>query len=136
MLRLAAMTRVARLYKWRRCYCIHQITILVALVRILVNLAAVGAVLTDECSALLDFKSSITDERGIFGTWKAEEVPCEWYGISCDKHYHVTGINLPKSDLSGTISPELQRLRKLQVLNLSDNNFTGPVPSQISKIGK
>jgi hypothetical protein len=133
------MTRIAQLRKWRRCYLIHQTTILVALVFILVNLEVEGAaVVTDEGWALLDFKSAISDERGVLGAWKAEEAPypCEWYGVSCDKNFHISAINLRNSGLSGTISPELRRLRRLRTLVLSENNFSGPIPAQLSEIGK
>lgn len=132
------MTRISQLHKWRRCYRIHQIGVLVALVCAFVNLAVEGAGVTDEGGVLLDFKSSISDELGVLGGWKAEEAPyyCEWRGINCDKNFHISAINLRDSRLSGTISPELYKLRKLRILILSENNFFGPIPSQLSEISK
>ncbi|KAG0606440.1 hypothetical protein M758_9G140500 [Ceratodon purpureus] len=133
------MTRISQLHKWRRCCRIQQIGILVALVCAFVILAVKGADVTDvidESGILLDFKSSISDERGVLGGWNAEEAPyyCEWRGISCDKNFHISSINLRDSHLSGTISPELYRLRKLRILILSENNFFGTIPSQLAQI--
>lgn len=132
------MKRSAQVQKRRSCNHIHKIAILVALVCALVNLEVEGATVTDEGWALLDFKNSVSDARGVLGHWKAEEAPypCEWYGISCDKNFHISAINLRNSGLSGTISPELPRLRKLRTLILSENNFSGQIPPQLSQIGK
>jgi hypothetical protein len=133
------MTRIAELHKWRRCYRIQQIAVLLTLLCVFVNLAVEGANITEEGWALLAFKRSISDERGVLGAWKAEEGaphPCEWYGISCEKNFHISTINLRNSGLFGTISPELHRLRKLRILDLSKNRFTRRIPSQLSEISK
>ena len=72
----------------------------------LTNLAVEGAVVTDEGWALVDFKGSIANEHGILEAWIVEETsyPCEWYGISCDKNFHIRAINLCNNGLLGTIS--------------------------------
>lgn len=126
------------MHRWRRCDHIHQTAILVALILTPVNLTVEGAGASDEGWALLYFKSAVSDDRGVLGVWRAEDTPrrCEWYGVSCDKDFHISTVNLRNSGLSGTISPELHRLRKLRTLILSENSFSGPIPEQLSKIGK
>ena len=97
----------------------------------------VGTIVTDEGWALLDFKSSISDPRGVLSAWQTEDpYPREWYGISCEKNLHISGINLHCSGLSGTISPEIRTLRRLRIVSLSENNFSGPIPPELSEIGK
>lgn len=131
------MTITAQVCKWESRFHIQRTAVLVALVCLLVNFNVVGAIVTDEGWALLDFKSSISDPRGVLSAWQAQDpFPCEWYGISCDKNFHISSINLHRSGLSGTISPELRRLQKLRILSLSENNFSGSIPPRLSEIGK
>lgn len=123
------MIITAQVHKWRSWFHIHQAATLVALFCLVANVDVVGGIVADGGWALLDFKSSISDPRGVLIVWQAEDpYPCEWYGISCDKNFHISG-------LSGTISPELRRLRKLRIVSLSENNFSGPIPPQLSEIG-
>lgn len=126
------MTGTEHLLTRRSCSYI----ILVAVISLLTTLPGAEAIATDEGWALLDFKNAISDSRSTLRTWKSEDsYPCEWSGISCDKNSHVTSINLRNAGLSGTIALELHRLRKLRILILSENNFSGPIPPQLSEIG-
>ena len=40
----------------------------------------------------------------------------------------VVALNLPKRGLRGVVPPELSRLDKLELLKLSNNTLTGPIP--------
>lgn len=128
------MTIAAQVHNWGSY---HQSAILVALIFLLGNINVVEAVVSDEGWALLDFRNAVSDPNGVLRAWQPEDpYPCEWYGISCDKNFHISGINLHRSNLSGVISPELQRLPRLRTLSLSENNFSGVIPPQLSEIGK
>ncbi|GLU15256.1 hypothetical protein SLE2022_317620 [Rubroshorea leprosula] len=90
----------------------------------------------EECSALLDFKSTtdMMDDyyctpRPIIQTWNESKDCCLWKGITCDKPKgHVIGLDLSCNCLMAdlTTNSSLFRLEKLQSLNLSDNYFHFP----------
>ena len=50
-----------------------------------------------------------------------------WYGLLCDDRFHITSLNLSSCSLSGSISPSLALLPSLSLLDLSYNNFSGPL---------
>ena len=97
--------------------------------------------LMDDANVLLDIKKKITaDPNNITFWWKRQGKkqalnPCKmlnnkpeyWPGIDCTDD-RVTSINLSNMSLSGTLSPLLGTLSKLKHLNLSNNDFTGPIP--------
>lgn len=54
--------------------------------------------------------------------WLSKEHVCEWQGIECNEHLHVTSIELERNNLSGKVPEELIILReKLTTLDLSSN---------------
>ena len=48
----------------------------------------------------------------------------------------VTGMNLPESELTGFIPPELSRLEQLEVLNLRNNRLEGAIPSKLGNLAR
>ena len=58
-----------------------------------------------------------------------------WSGIKVEDQ-RVAAILLPRKGISGDIPPELSRLTHLTQLNLAGNDFTGPIPSQLSLLTK
>lgn len=57
------------------------------------------------------------------------EVACFYHGVTCDHMGRVIKINAASQGLSGSIPDELGYLRHLKELDLSDNRFTGYLPS-------
>lgn len=53
---------------------------------------------------------------------------CDWEGVQCDGNFKVTGLYLHQMNLSGTISPRINHLHRLQVLMLSENHLQGEIP--------
>lgn len=56
---------------------------------------------------------------------------CMFHGITCNSAGKVISISLPNMNLRGTIPEELGYLSQLQHLNLSNNELTGFLPSDL-----
>ncbi|KAG0619326.1 hypothetical protein M758_4G131600 [Ceratodon purpureus] len=101
------------------------------------SLIASNATLTSatEGNALIAFRNSIqTDPTGALANWTVENIPsyCSiWTGVSCNPTGKVIRIHLPELELNGTITPMIGDLVHLEFLNLSLNNFWGPIPSEL-----
>ncbi|KAJ0491009.1 putative non-specific serine/threonine protein kinase [Helianthus annuus] len=55
--------------------------------------------------------------------------PCNWKQIQCSRDNRVTWIQLRNQNLQGTLPRTLNTLTELQVLELQNNQLTGPLPS-------
>ncbi|KAL5702763.1 hypothetical protein ACHQM5_027936 [Ranunculus cassubicifolius] len=55
--------------------------------------------------------------------------PCQWTGITCDNSGEVTSIQLSSKSISGTLPPNLNKLKNLQKISIQNNKFSGPLPS-------
>ena len=63
--------------------------------------------------------------------WMREYLPhCYWHGVSCDKDDRLIELDLRHNGLSGTLS-DLSNLSSLEVLDLSDNDIKGEIPTSI-----
>ncbi|XP_010246967.1 PREDICTED: receptor-like kinase TMK4 [Nelumbo nucifera] len=82
---------------------------------------------------------AISDDAAIMGKlaaslsghppdWSGND-PCIWTGITCDNTNRVTGINLPKKSLGGSLPPDLNQLTQLRLLYLQNNAISGDLPS-------
>lgn len=72
------------------------------------------------------------------GKWKGsnnweddETFLCDFTGVTCDKDFHVTEINLKGRGLKGTIPDSLGFLQYLLKVDLSDNELEGFLPSDL-----
>uniref|UniRef100_A0A6N2M4U9 non-specific serine/threonine protein kinase n=1 Tax=Salix viminalis TaxID=40686 RepID=A0A6N2M4U9_SALVM len=90
-----------------------------------------------EAEALLEWKVSLDSQsQSLLSSW-AGDSHCNWSGISCDRSGSVINISLPNSSLRGT----LNRLRfssfpSLIGLNLLNNSLYGSIPSHIGNLSK
>lgn len=55
--------------------------------------------------------------------------PCEWSHIICGNSNRVTHIQISRLNLKGRLLPELRNLTSLMVLEVANNQLTGPIPS-------
>ncbi|KAG6624671.1 hypothetical protein CIPAW_16G044400, partial [Carya illinoinensis] len=113
---------------------------------------------TDRLS-LLDFKAKIThDPLGFLSSCNDSIHFCSWQGVTCGRKHHdrVTKLDVRSQNLGGSISsqvgnlsflrelilsnnsfihiipPEVERLRRLQILAIGNNSISGQMPSNIS----
>ena len=69
-----------------------------------------------------------------WGNWSADTPLSSWVGITVNATGRVTGINLNRRGLSGTIPPEIQHFPYLRVLRLDYNKLEGRIPPEIGKL--
>jgi len=60
-----------------------------------------------------------------------EENYCGYFGIACDNHQNVIGINLKNNKLQGSITDSIGFLRFLENFDVSDNDLEGFLPSDL-----
>ncbi|XP_009767611.1 receptor-like kinase TMK4 [Nicotiana tabacum] len=90
----------------------------------------IGALCNTEVMALLEFLDELNYPSKLVESWSGNN-PCDgpWWGLSCDDNQKVIVINLPKSNLSGTLSPSIANLDSLTHIYLGSNNISGSIPS-------
>ncbi len=88
-----------------------------------------------ECEALValythTFGVAWLDSPG--NGWNVTQTPCQWAGVSCSSETpaHVVAIQRAAQALRGDL-PDLSDLVMLRVLDLSDNQLTGGIPSSL-----
>ncbi|KAM0864651.1 hypothetical protein ACQ4PT_043785 [Festuca glaucescens] len=79
---------------------------------------------------LLDFKKGITNDPPALSNWSTTAHFCHWNGVTCTKTppFRVLYLILSGQNLEGQISSSLGNLTFLSYLDLSGNNFVGPLP--------
>lgn len=123
-----------------------QLLILVLLTQVF-SLLQLSAGSNDEALALVALKATITDPQNHLGDWKVVDAstndPCLWTGVTCGNSSSsssslsmVVSLNLSSMNLTGTLSPELGRLKNLVTISVDCNNFTGPVPAEITTLSQ
>lgn len=91
-----------------------------------------------EAVALLSFKQGISNADRIsqFESWREGTDVCTWQGIRC-RGGTVTDIDLANLGMEGTISSSLAdaSLNSLNLIQLSRNKLTGPIPNSFNGAG-
>merc|ERR1712238_78326 len=70
--------------------------------------------------------------------WRSQfDSHCSWYGVICSEvDGSVVGLNLGNNGLSGRVNKDIQELKSLSKINLSDNDMKGEIPSTIGSLTK
>ncbi|KAL9311263.1 putative LRR receptor-like serine/threonine-protein kinaseRLK-Pelle-LRR-Xa family [Arabidopsis thaliana] len=90
----------------------------------------------DDVLCLKGLKSSLKDPSNQLNTWSfpnSSSSICKLTGVSCwnAKENRILSLQLQSMQLSGQIPESLKLCRSLQSLDLSYNDFSGLIPSQI-----
>ena len=82
---------------------------------------------------LIDFFNSTNGQNWYNSTnWLSEKSLGEWHGVSVDHEEHVTELRLIDNNLTGSIPPDLSKLTQLQTLVLFGSEITGIIPPEIA----
>ena len=66
--------------------------------------------------------------------WLTDKPFNTWYGVTTDVGGEVTGLNLSENNLHGPIPLEISQLGRLQRLELWGNRLTGNIPPEIGQL--
>nr|KYP56487.1 putative LRR receptor-like serine/threonine-protein kinase At5g45840 family [Cajanus cajan] len=95
--------------------------------------------LNEEGKVLLKFKHRIVkDPFGALLSWVDDEVavsPCNWFGVECSDG-RVVVLNLKDLSLKGDLVPELANLVHIKSLILRNNSFYGVIPEGIAHLNE
>jgi Leucine-rich repeat (LRR) protein len=99
------------------------------------NCAAVTEIPTTECEALVALYNNTGGANWYNNAgWKVTNMPCSWDGVSC-RGGHVSSLFLSNNGLTGSIpARELTNLTHLMYLDLSQNPFTGSIPTELGNL--
>ena len=68
--------------------------------------------------------------------WSADRPVSEWGGVKTDSTGAVTGLELSGVGMEGKLPPELGKLTRLKVLNVSSNKLMGSIPKELGNLLK
>ncbi|XP_043817425.1 MDIS1-interacting receptor like kinase 2 isoform X2 [Manihot esculenta] len=87
-----------------------------------------------EAYCLLRWKASLDNQsQSVLDSWVGRG-PCKWIGVTCDSFGSITILSLINLGLRGNIPSEIGMLSTLSELYLSRNNFTGLIPTSMTKL--
>ncbi|XP_057973818.1 receptor-like kinase TMK3 isoform X2 [Malania oleifera] len=94
-----------------------------------------GIPCSPDVMALLDFLRLLNYPSRLVSLWSGNE-PCQgpWLGLDCNPNQNVSSITLAKFALSGTLSPAIADLSSLVGVRLGNNNITGPIPANWTRL--
>ncbi|KAK4781788.1 hypothetical protein SAY86_015890 [Trapa natans] len=101
------------------------------------HVPAVEAVTEDDVKCLQGLKASLGDPQRSLDSWVFTNTSvgsiCKFVGISCwnDRENRILSLQLHGMGLTGQIPESLQYCVSVQTLDLSTNELSGPIPSQI-----
>lgn len=104
---------------------------------LLLGVLMVGHGTDTDVFCLSSIKESLEDPHDYFSSWKFNDVNiCVFVGVECWQHGEnkVLNLNLTNMGLKGEFPRDLRDCPSLTSLNLSHNELTGPIPSDISTL--
>ncbi|KAF3655223.1 putative vacuolar cation/proton exchanger 3-like [Capsicum annuum] len=112
----------------RSCNLLLPLAVFILLIHFHTSLSTVTNISTDEAS-LLSFKShsiSFGPNNILATNWSSSSPVCSWIGVSCSsRHHRVVALDISSMQLH----EELAHLQRLKLIDVTNNNFTGAIPS-------
>ncbi|TMW96884.1 hypothetical protein EJD97_006608 [Solanum chilense] len=88
-----------------------------------------------EVVALIEIKKALHDPYNVFENWDVTSVdPCSWRMVTCSNDGYVSSLGLPSQSLSGTLSPGIGNLTKLESILLQNNAIYGYIPDVVGNL--
>ncbi|XP_059669632.1 probable LRR receptor-like serine/threonine-protein kinase At5g45780 isoform X2 [Cornus florida] len=82
-------------------------------------------------------KSKMRDEYHVLDGWDINSVdPCTWNMVGCSPEGFVISLEMASVGLSGTLSPSIGNLSRLQTMLLQNNQLSGLIPAEIGKLSE
>ena len=111
---------------------------------ILNSVMLTGAIPANERAALIALYTSTNGDNWEYNWgWKTPPLDSDgfampgtedkWLGVFITND-HVTGLEIPWNQMSGTLPPELGNLSYLVHIDLTENDLTGTIPTELSKL--
>ena len=100
-----------------------------------VGYAAVSLMAQRDSLALVALYNS-TGGPQWFNTWDLDQPLNEWYGVHLDSDGDVVALDLTSNNLTGVIPSEIGFLIELTSLKLSQNRLTGNLPEDVGNLVK
>ncbi|XP_044509728.1 receptor-like kinase TMK3 [Mangifera indica] len=80
-----------------------------------------------EVVALIEILDGLNYPQRLVASWSGNN-PCTRFGLGCDHNNKFNVLNLPGSNLSGTLSPSVAKLDSLTQIRLQSKNLRGAIP--------
>jgi Leucine-rich repeat (LRR) protein len=87
-----------------------------------------------EVESLLLIAGAFGYPHSLAASWMRNDPCAGWIGVHCDDRRRVTGIDLSRLGLSGTMDSALGSLRSLEAIDLSGNKLKGEIPPSVAQL--
>ncbi|KAK1598501.1 hypothetical protein QYE76_017925 [Lolium multiflorum] len=87
-----------------------------------------------EVESLLLIAGAFGYPHSLAASWMRNDPCAGWIGVHCDDRRRVTGIDLSRLGLNGTMDSAFGSLRSLEAIDLSGNNITGEIPASVAQL--
>ncbi|EAY72542.1 hypothetical protein OsI_00407 [Oryza sativa Indica Group] len=100
-------------------------------------LMTIGTGTASDEPALLALKAGLSgSSSSALASWNTSASFCGWEGVTCSRRWptRVAALDLPSSNLTGTLPPAVGNLTFLRRLNLSSNQLHGEIPPAVGRL--
>jgi hypothetical protein len=87
-----------------------------------------------EVESLMMIAGAFGYPQHLAASWMRNDACAGWVGVHCDDHRRITGINLSRLGLNGTIDSAFGSLQSVQAILLSGNNILGEIPASVAQL--